>query len=144
MNAVFDKTKKLYVIKNKDKLEEEVKTFIENKGLINLEITNDSDYKLIKKAKALLNNKVDEIKKSRISINTLLVGEIDSTCKALEKKLTEASEIQKAKIEAYEINVLHKEQKPKSLTLTIKSIDPEKLNKVLDYAKKLELEGEIK
>lgn len=106
---------------------------------LNVDLFN---YKQAKKYRATLNNTVKQLTSLKTSFLKDYVWDYDTKSKELTKILKETSEKVDEKVKKYEEeNGL---LKPALLTLTVKSYDKEKLEKLVEYAKTLELLGEIK
>ena len=111
-------------------------------------LSSDDDYKALKNARTELRAISKSVSDTRKNVNELIMATFNEQSKSIEKLLNDTDNDLKGRVEDYEKNVLHKAEKPKMVTMTIKlynSPDGLKLvEKIKSFAKKLGVSVEIK
>lgn len=106
--------------------------FIEEREKSEVVIEDDITWKELKDNRTEINNKLKEIKNTRIQACRSVTGEFERSCKELEKLLLEAGNRMTERIEAYK----PRKKQEKAFVLTISTFDLKAYEKVKSYAKK--------
>lgn len=137
MDYIYNNKTKRYEIAKANTVEKEVKNFIQNNAKDLLPVIDDTTWSATRKARVVINNKLKEVQKFRKQTNGIVLGEFNRMSIAIEDMLSEESNRLTAQMEAY---------KPKEpvYELNIKTKDKMAYNKLVAYAKKLNLIKEEK
>ena len=136
MNYIYNEEKKQYEIEEYSKALENCKKFIKDNAHLDLVIQNEDDKKIIKNSRTEIRKKNNEIATLRKDLNEIVMGNFNEQAKQLEQELKDADEKLKSKLDTYE----NKLDKPKIITITIKSYDESKIKQIKDLAIKLNME----
>lgn len=117
---------------------EQCKAFIKERECEEVKIDNDETYDALKDNRTEINNKLREIKNTRIQACRSITGEFEKSCKELEKLLLEAGNRMTDRIEAYK----PRKKKDKPFVLTISTFDKKAYDKVKNFAIKYACEIE--
>lgn len=138
MDYIYNNKTKRYEIAKANTVEKEVKNFIENNAKDLLPVIDDATWSATRKARVVINNKLKEVQKFRKQTNGIVLGEFNRMSNAIENMLSEESDRLTALLEAY------KPKEPVYVFKEIKTTDKVAYDKLVAYAKKLNLIKEEK
>ena len=138
MKYEFNESQRTYEITNFNEVKKEVADFIGRTANLSMVIQNDEDKKVVKQARTIIRKKKDEVATLRKELNIAVLGEFNNQAKEIEKMLDSADLVLKEKLDAYS------NKNEKNYTLIFKSQNLEKLEKIKDFARNLEILGDIK
>ena len=142
---VLDKVSETFKIKDYDAVLEACNAFIaKTTDGLNLEDLSKEMYDCVRNSRKPIRKNIDKIKRVRIDCNKLALDTFNSQAKQLENILQEVDLKLKAYVDKYELEVLNKQPKPATITLTVKGTDMKKIEKVKEFAVKQGLEVAIK
>lgn len=127
---VLNKETGKYVVGNFDYIKSVVADFIEREVNRIETITDEVEFKDVKATRTDIRKKKEAITQARININALLLGEFNEQLKEVESMLDNADKALKAKVDTYNEVVKGKDNKPKVITLIVKSYDEKAIEKV--------------
>lgn len=135
LTFVYDNEIKGYRVRNFEETFEGIKHWADTYSLSTLQILNDDDAKLVKKARTELRKKITAIADARKQVNRLIIGEFNEQATAIEKYLKAEDDRMKANLDAYADS--KKAPEPEVCKVAIYSIDKNAIEKVKAYAQSL-------
>ena len=141
---VLDEATGKYVAKSFDDVRTIVSDFIEREVNRVTVISDDLTFNGVKATRTDIRKKKDAITQARLHINALLLGDFNAQLKEIENMLDEADKALKAKVDTYNEEIKGKDNKPKVITLVVKTFDMKTIDKVKAFAIKNGCTAEVK
>lgn len=139
---VIDSSTGKYVLEHYDEVVDACKAFIAQNDFDS--IADELDFKDLKAARTEIRSKLDQISRTRIDLNEMLLGEFNTQLKTLEALLKDADNKLKGLKDSWEKEHKNTVDKPTVIKITIKSYDAKVINKLKEQALKLGCEVEVK
>lgn len=141
--AIFDITPRLvngkYFIENIEQVKESAQEYC--KSLHIASVINDAELRLLRNNRTEIRKKIEFLKKTRIDVNDILLGNFNKDMREIEKILKEEDDALKAVKENYEKLILLNTEKTSGLfTIIISDIDEGKIGKIEKYARRLNVQ----
>lgn len=133
----FDEKTKTFSLANYEQAKAYALDYVKERGLQDVIIQDDSDFKAVKERRTEIRKKKEAIASARIALNKAVVGTLNEQLRSIEAILTDADGVLKSKVDEWKAK---DEKSIEIYSVTISSLDKEKIEKIKKYAKRLGLE----